>query len=517
MASFLPVECLENIFLYLPNRIHADRSRKNESTEDLRSCTLVSRYWCRVSTPILYAYPFPSYCRNSPDLALSYIRLLRTLLSCTPKSEIEQMILTDSPNPTFNYITFIRGLNFDLEILDQLNTFKKLWLPIFVLDNIRKNQIPKIISLILNNLAKSLSTDCNNNLTKLEITLTNDNIKLFNNIVEPLTINYCDERCKLTKLKELYYSNSINYDSKIDPYPAFLDKICNLNLLHNEGNNSIKIANSLSRFISLQKKLQHIILSEILLDNDNGDYYNIVFESLSKQSENLQILNLKNIPFDKINEKALDSLCSLKNIKELKLQYCIGIDNDSISWAKYLRNLEVFEFSTYDYGFENFLNLLIQSSSTTLKKLIINYQRINGQDCQSLFKQIPLHLKSLIHLELAEIYPDELIFIFKSCTQLVFISTVLKYNKSWTEVKFKNLGESIPKNLQKIQFKDEFDSVFKVNYLECFFKECLNNNSKLKYLEIIGKYKISQKYFNVANKFGIQLIDHNNKWPILYR
>ncbi|PKY50478.1 hypothetical protein RhiirA4_466985 [Rhizophagus irregularis] len=517
MASFLPVECLENIFLYLPNRIHADRSCKNESTEDLRSCTLVSRHWCRVSTPILYAYPFPSYCRNSPDLALSYIRLLRTLLSCTPKSEIEQMILTDSPSPTFNYITFIRGLNFDLEILDQLNTFKKLWLPIFVLDNVRKDQIPKIISLILNNLAKSLSTDCNNNLTKLEITLTNDNIKLFNNIVEPLTINYCDERSKLTKLKELYYSNSINYDSKIDPYPAFLDKIRNLNLLHNEGNNSIQIANSLSRFISLQKKLQHIILSEILSDNDNGDYYNIVFESLSTQSENLQILNLKNIPFDKINGTALDSLCSLKNIKELKLQYCIGIDNDSIPWAKYLRNLEVFEFSTYDYGFENFLNQLIQSSSTTLKKLIINYQRINGQDCQSLFKQIPLHLKSLIHLELTEIYPDELIFIFESCTQLVYISTILKYNKSWTEVKFKNLGESIPKNLQMIQFKDEFDSVFKVNYLECFFKECLNNNSKLKYLEIIGRYKISQKYFNVANKFGIQLIDHSNKWPILYR
>jgi hypothetical protein len=110
-----------------------------------------------------------------------------------------------------------------------------------------------------------------------------------------------------------------------------------------------------------------------------------------------------------------------------------------------------------------------------------------------------------------------LIFIFESCTQLVYISTILKYNKSWTEVKFKNLGESIPKNLQMIQFKDEFDSVFKVNYLECFFKECLNNNSKLKYLEIIGRYKISQKYFNVANKFGIQLIDHSNKWPILYR
>ncbi|CAB4427498.1 unnamed protein product [Rhizophagus irregularis] len=515
MASFLPIECLEKIFLYLPNRIYGiptDSFRKEISTKDLYYCTLVSKHWCRVSTPILYAYPFPSYssyCRNpSADLAFSYIRLLRTLLSCTPKSEIEQMILSDSSNPTFNYISFIRGLNFDLEILEKLNNHKSLWLPLFVLNNIKKNQIPKISSLILNHLAKTLSTHCNNNLTRLEIVFTNDNIKLFNNIVEPLTINYCDERSKLTKLKELYYIN--NYDSKIDLYSAFSNKVRNLNLLHNEGNDSIKKANSLSHFISLQKKLQHIILSEFPMDNDNGDYYNIVFESLTTQSENLQILNLKNIPFDKINGNVLNSLCSLKNIKELRLNCCIGIGNNLIPWAEHLRKLEVFEFSTYDDGFENFLNQLIQSSSTTLNKLIINYERTNERDCQSLLKQIPLHLKSLIHLDLTGIYPDELILIFKLCTQLVYLSTTLTNDISWTGIKFKNLGESIPKNLQKIQFKDVFDPVFKVNYLECFFEECLNNNSKLKYLEIVGSHKIDQKYFDVANKFGIQLIDKSD-------
>jgi hypothetical protein len=58
-----------------------------------------------------------------------------------------------------------------------------------------------------------LCENCNNNLTRLEITFTNDSNKFFNSIVEPLTI---DERSKLTILKEL-----CNYDEKIDLYSAF--------------------------------------------------------------------------------------------------------------------------------------------------------------------------------------------------------------------------------------------------------------------------------------------------------
>jgi hypothetical protein len=107
----------------------------NISTKSLHSCTLVSKHWCIVATPLLYAYPFPTHCKNAPNLALSYFKLIRTLLSCIPKSEIEQIILTltNSFNPTFSYISFIRGLNFDLEILDRFNYYKKLWLSYFVL------------------------------------------------------------------------------------------------------------------------------------------------------------------------------------------------------------------------------------------------------------------------------------------------------------------------------------------------------------------------------------------------
>src|SRR5207249_1309298 len=133
---------------------------------------------------------------------------------------------------------------------------------------------------------------------------------------------------------------------------------CNINFLYNEHVDSIEKANSLSQFISLQKNLQHIALSEneiysifyIFEDNYIDDYYNIVFYSLSTQSKSLQKLELINLPFNKINEKALDSLCCLTNIKELKLYECGWIKDNLYSWAKNLKKVEAFELVARYYS-----------------------------------------------------------------------------------------------------------------------------------------------------------------------
>ncbi|PKY49438.1 hypothetical protein RhiirA4_405450, partial [Rhizophagus irregularis] len=174
--------------------------------------------------------------------------------------------------------------------------------------------------------------------------------------------------------------------------------------------------------------LQHIILSENkrdsvvyainrLFGDDNIDNnYNIVFNSLSTQSETLKILEFKYIPFNKINEKALNSLCLLKNIRVLKLYKCREIYDNLNSWAKNLTRLEVFEFVAYYIPTisEGFLVQLIQSSSKTLTKLVLHYKREHNQ----VFQHIPFYSHLLIHLELPKIFPDELILIFKSCTKL---------------------------------------------------------------------------------------------------
>ncbi|RGB37553.1 hypothetical protein C1646_756716 [Rhizophagus diaphanus] len=546
LPSFLLSECLEKIFLNLLDKNSSGDAYTYTSTKDLYSCTLVSRHWCRTSTPFLYAYPFHHFRHFAyPNIYfhnetyLSYFKLIRTLISCIPKSEIEQIILSNSSSKlsnlfdfneetinltTFNYVKFIRGLIFDkiLSNTYKLFRYQKIWFPPYISNNnITENQFSKISIPIINHFLKFLCKNCNN-LSTLDFPFTIQNNEFFNSIIELLTFNDFNGKNKLRDLKELYYINNYvgrNEEVRSPPndlYMALSNYSCRLNLLYNEQINSIEKANSLSRFISLQKMLQHIILSENkrdsvvyainrLFGDDNIDNnYNIVFNSLSTQSETLKILEFKYIPFNKINEKALNSLCLLKNIRILKLYKCREIYDNLNSWAKNLTRLEVFEFVAYYIPTisEGFLVQLIQSSSKTLTKLVLHYKREHNQ----VFQQIPFYSHLLIHLELPKIFPDELILIFKSCTKLIYFSTILSDHGSWENI-FRNLGKFIPKNLRKIQFKEMDYLVFSSNELKCFFQECINSNSKLKYLEIIGKCDdVNQEYFKVAREFGMELI-----------
>src|ERR1051325_3660628 len=131
MASFLLSECLENVF---SNLIKHPNNRPNIKlpTKDLYSCTLVSRHWCRISTPFLYAYPLHNY-----KLKDSKYKLIRTLLSCVPQFEIKQFYTTfqtSSTSPkhipsTFNYISFMRGFIFNKSLWDSqfICNNKNIW------------------------------------------------------------------------------------------------------------------------------------------------------------------------------------------------------------------------------------------------------------------------------------------------------------------------------------------------------------------------------------------------------
>src|SRR5436305_974842 len=124
-ASILLSECLEKVFLNLLYENFPDDTCSYN--KDLYHCTLVSRHWCRISTPYLYAYPFHHLVYTDSHIT-TFFKLIRTLLCCIPKYEIEQIISSNSFNiqklfsrsnkkssssdvvTTFNYITFIRGL-----------------------------------------------------------------------------------------------------------------------------------------------------------------------------------------------------------------------------------------------------------------------------------------------------------------------------------------------------------------------------------------------------------------------
>jgi hypothetical protein len=559
-ASFLISDCLEMIFSNL--LVKNPNSCTYISNKDIHSCTLVSRYWCIISTPLLYAYPFHhlAYSNSRYDEYPSYYKLIRTLLSCIPKSEIKKIqdsnssyiqkiynIFFKESSPsniltTFNYITFIRGIIFG-KILLNINLSKiirnqKIWLPPYILNDLIDFKLSNISIPIMKYFVKYLCKNCNN-LTKLDFPFAISNDELSDDIIKLLTFKNNNGISKLTNLKELsciYNEDISRKKGKLpkDLYLTLSNSICNLNLLYNERIGSSREANSLSQFISLQKNLQHIILSECDLNSINnniggyysvvfnsllrqseilqGEYYSVVFNSLLTQSESLQVLELNYLIFNKIHKKATNSLCLLKNIKELKL-YNFEIKENLNSWAENLTKLEVLEFYNYYISpkLEGFLIQLIRSSSNTLTKLILNYHIIRDDHLTQL---IPLYLHSLIHLELPEILPDVLINIFQSCTELIYLSTTLSNYKQWEnncKNILRNLGKFIPKNLQKIRFGYLFFSSIELKF---FLEECENSYSKLKYIEIVD-FEFDDGYFDVAKEFDVKLINLSTSYGVL--
>src|ERR1043166_9256967 len=155
MASFLLSECLENVFSNLiehPIEYFSIRS----STKDLYSCTLVSRHWCRISTPFLYAYPLHNYSLD--------FKLIRTLLSCVPQFEIKQFYTTfqtSSTSPknipsTFNYISFMRGLIFDELFWNSkfICNSKNIWLSAHNPEKLSSEQVIRIMKHLIEFMCK---------------------------------------------------------------------------------------------------------------------------------------------------------------------------------------------------------------------------------------------------------------------------------------------------------------------------------------------------------------------------
>ncbi|RIA96732.1 hypothetical protein C1645_814915 [Glomus cerebriforme] len=520
MSSFLPSECLEKIFSYLIEYPSSDVNT-NLYIKDLYSCTLVSRHWCRISSPLLYVYPFHHFRENSPQIQ-PYYKLIRTLLSCIPQSEMKHIKekLNIKPNshtisPTFNYVSFIRGIIFHRMMFKSrmICNNKEIWL---------NEHNPKMISeestiIIMKYLIKFIYKNCNN-LTTLEFPfiLKNENYYL----IELLSFK---RKSKLSNLKELYYSFQIDLFSQNANNTrinfCLSNNVCNLNLLY-VNINGINDINQLCRFISSQKKLQHFVYSgkEILYENQYTmsmrnrkdfiteiDNYNAVINSLASQSESLKILEFRDLDLiiSIINEEVKKSLSLLKNIKELKLYKCENIEGLH-SWVKELKKLEVFEI-TLHYRRIYHLIYSIESFSSNLTKLIISCNDKTDIDeyYNSLYRQISIYLVSLTHLELPRILPFELIPIFKSCTKLVYLSVIL-FNVQLMKENLKNLGKHVPKTLKRIQFKESNpDLTISSKLLRFFLEGYANNSGALKYLEI---HEVFGDRIYVSELFGVQII-----------
>jgi hypothetical protein len=508
MAVFLPEECLVKIFMHCLENLSDDGT----STKTIHPFTLVSKHWCVVSTPLLYSHPF-----SASEDDTSFFMLIRTLISCVPE------LFSSPATPKFNYIKYIRELilnenYFDMDKISSYDT--SFFLPdVSNHDTVDSDQfVTSVIATFINHLFKNCDK-----LRKLEIIFSEkeDNI-FFNNIIESLNFNNFDGESALSNLKNLHCSHYINSgNNNEDLYSSFSKEIQNLHHLSNKGLNSNREAESLSRLISNQKSLKHITLSEtgqeklifqLLIEDFSVNKYNVVFKSLPTQSESLRILEFEKIYVGNISMEAINSLCSLKHINELKLNKCYGIvNNEIISWAKSMKELNCVEISDYTFTAvsERFLISLIQSSCHTLTEFKLNGMRDPRESGAEFFSEIPIRLPSLKRLELPKLTFDEFMSIIKSCTQLTFISIILD-RELWKR-DFKNLVNYLPNQLQTLEFR-EMDKMFGFDKLEYFFEKCQSRNiNELKIISITGKFNLEQEYFELAKKFDFEMKFDNNK------
>ncbi|GBC08571.1 hypothetical protein RclHR1_08230002 [Rhizophagus clarus] len=447
MGSYLLSSCLEKIFSYLLEEEEQlqckDCKTKNYKLINLHSCTLVSRYWCKVSTPILYSYPFHnfrhlSYGINDPLFTFSYkfynyYKLIRTLLKCMPQSE---KIMYDGQQfsfpPTFNYISFIRGLIVDKFMFEPQEVciyYIETWLP-DLNDPEREIAIQMMIRFV-----KFLFKNCNN-LEILEFPYSPKSKELFNDVITSLVTTNINGNNKITKLREFHFKNYPNMRITSQIFSILSKNSFNMNFLYVEDIHNTVAANYLSHLIRRQNNLRHLILSKTMNRLDLPNQPNVeyiedcIFKSLYTQRDSLRTLELKNLCFANMDQNALNSLSMLENVRELKLikcSYIMAIKTNLIYWAKNLTKLETLEFkpaiitdpetqqTELDIP-EEFLIRVFDSSSLSLKKLVLEYEydqniKITGH--------IHLLLRSLTYLVIPETY--ELKSILNFCSKLVYV------------------------------------------------------------------------------------------------
>ncbi|CAG8759302.1 16289_t:CDS:1, partial [Funneliformis caledonium] len=321
----------------------------------------------------------------------------------------------------------------------------------------------------------------------IEVSLFDDMIELLSPKLDNLKeLYYHGKSCHGLPLKSCYSNIPMHFYSK-------LDNIRSINLLCSD----IVEAILLSKFIPLQNRLQHFILSDYhSAANSNNGEYNIVINSLSAQKDSLQVLELRNVSFKNVDGKAIELLGLLKNIRKLKLFWCRQFNIKLNAWTRNLPKIEEFEFIGFyieDMSI-SFIIKLIQSASLTLTRLVIDYDRVDAFDYNvtQIYDQIPLYLHSLTHLTLTQIRQTELVPIFTSCIKLVYLS-IIPIGK--IEGYLENV---IPKRLQIMQFR-KVDFI-NIETLEPSLKKCVNDGGKLKYLEIKGRCNVSQECFDLVGK-----------------
>ncbi|CAG8521289.1 8922_t:CDS:1 [Funneliformis caledonium] len=301
----LPSGCMKRIFSHV------------DSKEELFSCLLVNKYWCKNVLPLLWSNPFKGL-ESSKD----YFKLIRMYLACLDHNELNflnshlkhyNMSLSIPVKPLFDYTSFLEEFSYKrLEL--GVSFFLREW-------HNRDHNIDfkeEIIYYLSSSIYKLFISQAGN-LRSFKI----DQHFRRLDIPDILTSSRTQSIIILSNLTKFQIDCkkpiSDNLNNFLGIMPKFCTRITSMEIKISTFEYKFNIIQSIGNIIKEQSCLEEFGITGHHCVED-------LMPSLLSKTETLTIVKFENVHF---TECSLSSLAKFKNLNYLKIWYCSGLGSTS--------------------------------------------------------------------------------------------------------------------------------------------------------------------------------------------
>ncbi|GBB84579.1 hypothetical protein RclHR1_11150004 [Rhizophagus clarus] len=304
----LPTECMERIFLHVGLK------------EELFSCLLVNKYWCKNVLPLLWANPF----EGLETSKMNNFKLIRMYLACLDNKELNSLnsclksfniSLSISSKPLYDYTSFLEEFSYkklELAVSFFLHEWHNRDYNIDYKEEIVFYLSSSIFKLFMSQAINLKSFKIDQHFRRLDI----PNISTFSTIIQPvITLS------KISKF-QLDYEKPVsnNLNNFLEILPKYSTDIKSLDFKITSFEYKFDIIKLIGNIIKSQNCLENFSL--IGVQNCVED----LMPALHSKSDTLINVKFKNVHF---TEHSLSLLSNFKNLKHFEIWYCDGLSSNS--------------------------------------------------------------------------------------------------------------------------------------------------------------------------------------------
>ncbi|PKY42827.1 hypothetical protein RhiirA4_456705 [Rhizophagus irregularis] len=459
-APYLPTECMLEIFKHV-----------QAQDSGLYSCLLVNRYWCKNIVPLLWSRPFEALStENRYKLIHTYLACLdrEDYLNLSSSLQSYNIKIIEIRQPLFNYSMYLEEFSYkQLEIA--VHSTIHIWCNKTFINNHKQDQI-LLIATTLCKLFMRRSISLKSFI--IDKYFSHSDIPQISTFIEQPGLSHLT-RFKIDYCKPMT-TNTIKLLENL-PYLCSNIRCLDIKFPIFEHNHK-----AISRIISTQKCLNEFNLSGVRIGSER-----ILF-SLQSRHETLNIIRLENVY---ITEACFNALALCKNLKDLSLWYCRGLNIENTSVLLKSK----FSLKKLRLGFSpicsDVAGLILQVGGISLKELEIDL--INSIIVETILDCCP----NVKEIKLANYFPHDNNYLFY---QLFFGLSlenleIFINSKNLDYEDMKLTGQDLPPSLKYLKLSCGFT----IDQFKELFKTC---NAPLETI-IIDYVDLNYDHIKVITKF----------------